>query len=144
MQVDLVLLREEIEFISNYFYLLKIRFDNSINMTIEINDVDAEEFLILPISLQTLVENAIKHGLPNVDYGCLLISVRTEHADLLISVRDNGPGFNADIQHGRFGLYLTYERIRLLNQVLHPKKVSFNIARLPGANSCVFKFENWL
>lgn len=59
---DLVLLREEIEFISNYFYLLKIRFDNSINMTIEINDVDAEEFLILPISLQTLVENAIKHN----------------------------------------------------------------------------------
>ena len=31
-------------------------------MTIEINDVDAEEFLILPISLQTLVENAIKHN----------------------------------------------------------------------------------
>lgn len=59
---DLVLLREEIEFISNYFYLLKIRFDDSINMTIEINDVDAEEFLILPISLQTLVENAIKHN----------------------------------------------------------------------------------
>ncbi len=59
---DLVVLREEIEFISNYFYLLKIRFDNSINMTIEINDVDAEEFLILPISLQTLVENAIKHN----------------------------------------------------------------------------------
>jgi LytS/YehU family sensor histidine kinase len=59
---DLVLLREELEFISNYFYLLKIRFDNSINMTIEINDVDAEEFLILPISLQTLVENAIKHN----------------------------------------------------------------------------------
>ncbi|HVX51642.1 MAG TPA: sensor histidine kinase [Chitinophagaceae bacterium] len=59
---DLVLLREEIEFISNYFYLLKIRFDNSIAMTIEITDVDAEEFLILPISLQTLVENAIKHN----------------------------------------------------------------------------------
>lgn len=59
---DLVLLREEIEFISNYFYLLKIRFDNSINMTIDVNDVDAEEFLILPISLQTLVENAIKHN----------------------------------------------------------------------------------
>ena len=59
---DLVLLREEIEFISNYFYLLKIRFESSINMTIEINDVDAEEYLILPISLQTLVENAIKHN----------------------------------------------------------------------------------
>ena len=59
---DLVLLREEIEFVSNYFYLLRIRFDDAINMTIEINDFEAEELLIPPISLQALVENAIKHN----------------------------------------------------------------------------------
>ena len=59
---DLVLLREEVEFISNYFYLLKIRFSEAINMEIEITDLSAEEFLIPPISLQTLVENAIKHN----------------------------------------------------------------------------------
>jgi len=59
---DLVLLREEIEFISNYFYLLRIRFDGAINMSIEINDLEAEELLIPPISLQTLVENAMKHN----------------------------------------------------------------------------------
>ncbi len=59
---DLVLLKEELEFISNYFYLLKIRFADGINMIIEINDVSAEDFLIPPISLQTLVENAIKHN----------------------------------------------------------------------------------
>ena len=59
---DLVLLREEIEFISNYFYLLKIRFADAICMVIEINDLSAENFLIPPISLQALVENAIKHN----------------------------------------------------------------------------------
>jgi len=59
---DLVLLREEVEFISNYFYLLKIRFSEAVNMEIEINDLAAEDFLIPPISLQTLVENAIKHN----------------------------------------------------------------------------------
>lgn len=59
---DLVLLREEIEFISNYFYLLKIRFADAISMTIEITDLSAENFLIPPISLQALVENAIKHN----------------------------------------------------------------------------------
>lgn len=59
---DLVLLKEELEFISNYFYLLKIRFADAVNMVIEINDVSAEDFLIPPISLQTLVENAIKHN----------------------------------------------------------------------------------
>jgi len=59
---DLVLLREETEFISNYFYLLKIRFADAISMTIEINDLSAENYLIPPISLQALVENAIKHN----------------------------------------------------------------------------------
>ena len=59
---DMVLLREEVEFISNYFYLLKIRFGEAINMIIEITDLSSEEFLIPPISMQALVENAIKHN----------------------------------------------------------------------------------
>ena len=59
---DLVLLREELEFISNYFYLLKIRFSEAVNMVIEIMDLNSEDYLIPPISLQTLVENAIKHN----------------------------------------------------------------------------------
>ncbi len=59
---DLVLLKEEIEFISNYFYLIKIRFSDAVNMMIEINDLAAEDFLIPPISMQALIENAIKHN----------------------------------------------------------------------------------
>jgi len=59
---DLVLLKEEIEFISNYFYLLKIRFAEAISMVIEITDLSSEDFLIPPISMQALVENAIKHN----------------------------------------------------------------------------------
>jgi sensor histidine kinase YesM len=59
---DLVLLKEELEFISNYFYLLKIRFSDAVNMVIEIIDLNSEDYLIPPISLQTLVENAIKHN----------------------------------------------------------------------------------
>ena len=59
---DMVLLREEVEFISNYFYLLKIRFGEAISMIIEITDLSSEDFLIPPISMQALVENAIKHN----------------------------------------------------------------------------------
>jgi LytS/YehU family sensor histidine kinase len=59
---DLIFLKEELEFISNYFYLLKIRHGKAIQMTIEIPDVKAENYLITPISLQILVENVIKHN----------------------------------------------------------------------------------
>ncbi len=53
---------EEIEFLSNFFYLLKIRFGNAIEMVIKIDSLQAEELYIPPISLQILLENAIKHN----------------------------------------------------------------------------------
>jgi len=59
---NLVLVREEIEFLSNFFYLLKIRFGKAINMVIEIDSLQAEELCVPPISLQILLENAIKHN----------------------------------------------------------------------------------
>ena len=59
---NFVFVRDEIEFASNYFYLLKIRFGGSINMIIEINDTEAQDNLLLPISLQILIENVIKHN----------------------------------------------------------------------------------
>lgn len=59
---NIIPLTEEIEFISNYFYLLKIRFDKALNMMIEIADTEAAELFILPISLQVLLENVMKHN----------------------------------------------------------------------------------
>jgi sensor histidine kinase YesM len=59
---NFVFVRDEIEFASNYFYLLKIRFGGSINMVIEISDTEAQDNLLLPISLQILIENVIKHN----------------------------------------------------------------------------------
>jgi sensor histidine kinase YesM len=59
---NLVTAGEEIEFLSNFFYLLKIRFDDAINMIIEIKSMIAEDLFLPPISLQILLENAIKHN----------------------------------------------------------------------------------
>lgn len=59
---DLVLLKEEIEFASNYFYLLKIRYQEGLKMTIAIDDIVSENYLLPPLSVQILIENAIKHN----------------------------------------------------------------------------------
>ena len=59
---DLVLLKEEMIFLENYFSLLKIRFDKAVELKVMINDRDMDHYLIPPISLQILVENAIKHN----------------------------------------------------------------------------------
>ncbi|MEO5996270.1 MAG: sensor histidine kinase [Chitinophagaceae bacterium] len=58
----LVLLKDELDFLQDYFSLLKIRFENAVRLTIEVPERFVDLFLIPPISLQLLAENAIKHN----------------------------------------------------------------------------------
>ncbi|MCK9410298.1 MAG: sensor histidine kinase [Bacteriovoracaceae bacterium] len=58
---NLVLLSEEIFFAEKYFSLLRIRFGETVSLTID-PSVAHDDFLIPPISLQILLENAIKHN----------------------------------------------------------------------------------
>lgn len=60
-EVDYVRLQDELEFLENYHYLLRIRFDETIRIE---NTIDAQNgsTYILPCTLQVLVENAMKHN----------------------------------------------------------------------------------
>ncbi len=63
--VELVGLDHEIEFAKDYVSLQKIRDEEKVN--IEILAIDAKKYRILPISLQILIENALKHNLATRD-----------------------------------------------------------------------------
>lgn len=58
---DIIPLKEEIEFLETYLYLVKIRFEEYITVEIDIPD-ELMKCYIPPLSLQMLVENAIKHN----------------------------------------------------------------------------------
>ncbi len=58
---QLISLKEEIDFIKDYCYLLNIRFGKSFKVYIDV-DRYFSEYLIPPISIQILVENAVKHN----------------------------------------------------------------------------------
>lgn len=57
-----VLLKTELNFLSAYAFLLKIRFENKFDVKINITDQDAEKFHIAPLTLQLLIENCVKHN----------------------------------------------------------------------------------
>jgi hypothetical protein len=59
---ELVLLREEMGFLQDYFSLLRIRFGEAVELQLNIDTALFDHYLIPPISLQILVENAIKHN----------------------------------------------------------------------------------
>ncbi len=59
---ELVLLGEEVQFLMQYFSILKIRFEDAIHLQVKLGTEEENSYLITPISLQILVENAIKHN----------------------------------------------------------------------------------
>jgi LytS/YehU family sensor histidine kinase len=54
-------LKKELNFVKDYFYLQKVRDDGKIEL--EVNIKNPERYVILPISLQLLIENAFKHNI---------------------------------------------------------------------------------
>lgn len=59
---ELVSLRTEMDFIQSYIFLLKIRFENKFDVRFFIEQVDLDRYRIPPLTLQLLIENAMKHN----------------------------------------------------------------------------------
>jgi two-component system, LytTR family, sensor kinase len=57
----LIPIKDELDFIDNYFYLLQIRYENRLDLQVD-QGVSAGAVLIPPCALQVLIENAIKHN----------------------------------------------------------------------------------
>lgn len=62
VNLDEVSLTKEVEFLETYFYLLKARFNQKIVLDMNISGFDQGRFKVLPLTLQILCENAVKHN----------------------------------------------------------------------------------
>ena len=58
---ELISLKDEMEFIDDYFFLLQIRHDGKLHLHVDLND-ENNKAMIPPCALQVLIENAIKHN----------------------------------------------------------------------------------
>ena len=61
-ELPLVTLRTEMEFIRSYAFLLKIRFESKFDVCVELPEAILDQYKIAPLTLQLLVENAVKHN----------------------------------------------------------------------------------
>lgn len=59
---ELVSLATELDFIRSYTFLLKIRFENKFEVMIDVPQTTQQQYRIAPLTLQLLVENAVKHN----------------------------------------------------------------------------------
>jgi sensor histidine kinase YesM len=104
---------EEMEHTKAYLAVEQVRFENGLSVRF---DTPYTAFRIPPLTLQPIVENAVKHGV-DPEQEPLEISVSTQKTDEWISiiVEDNGPGFKpADENNPQIALKNIRERLELM------------------------------
>jgi len=107
---NIVGLHEELDFIRDYFFLQRIRDDGKIDLSVNIKD--PEGYQTLPISLQLLVENALKHNAATRE-NPLIIKIYLETDDLLIIENNLQKKTNLEASSKK-GLKNLAERIALI------------------------------
>ena len=108
----LISLDDEINLVRDYLELEKIRFEERLQIKIE-TSVNISQHLMLPFSIQSLVENAIKHGIEKRKTGGFItVKIETKDDFIKITVQNTGK-LNREVQNSGIGLRNLKERLLL-------------------------------
>jgi two-component system, LytTR family, sensor kinase len=111
---DLVSLDEEWAFVRQYLEVERLRFGDRLRVHTEIGG-DARDALLPSFALQTLVENAVRHGAaPNVEATDITVTATVTPHALTLRVQDTGAGAPATPATNGTGLARLRERITVL------------------------------
>lgn len=110
----LIPFEDELKHIETYISLEKIRFNDRIKV---IYDIKVHDFYVPPLSVQPIVENAIKHGiLKKIEGGTLTIKTHENSEAYIVEVKDDGVGFDISAinfdENKHFGLNNIRHRIK--------------------------------
>lgn len=91
---NLVPLDRELDLVTRYLALEKLRMEDELNIIYDIND---NGYMLPPMTLEPFVENAVSHGLAKADEGgTLAIRTRAGEQSHEIIIEDDGVGFDPD------------------------------------------------
>ena len=112
---SLIPLAQEIAMVESYVEIERVRLGPRLRGRVEVSP-DLGEAMVPPMSVQCLVENAIKHGIvPQTGDGEFLVSASADaDGSLHIDVRDSGPGFATSSVRAGHGLDKLVQRLDAL------------------------------
>lgn len=120
---QLVSLEEELAIVKDYLDLEKVRFEERLSINFEL-DTKLNQIPFPPFILQTLVENAIKHGLGNLIHGGdLWIRTKNTEAKYIIEVENTGVIINPSKKSTGVGIQNTKRRLA----IQYKGKATFNL-----------------
>lgn len=111
---DLIPVSEELEHTKVYLALEKLRFEEKLNIEYDIQD---ENFMVPTLSIQPMVENAVKHGIRKSETGSGTIKISTKETENhhIVQIVDDGTGFDveslADMDDSHIGVKSVMKRL---------------------------------
>jgi two-component system LytT family sensor kinase len=128
---EMVPLAEELDFLRRYLAIEQVRFSDRLRIRFQL-DPAVEHAAVPDFILQPLVENALRHGIAaGTEAGLVAISARREGDALVLSVEDDGPGFDEGRSPTGLGLSNTRERL----QVLYGTGATLTVSPRPGGGT---------
>jgi hypothetical protein len=110
---EAIMLEKEINLVKSYLDIEKVRFNDRLQYDFSIAK-ELKQFSIPPLIVQTLVENAVIHGIsPKIEGGKIQIHANQIDNNVEIIVSDNGAGINKQKRFTGFGLHGVQERLKL-------------------------------
>jgi two-component system LytT family sensor kinase len=140
---DEIPLKKEIEVLQTYLRLEQLRFGFHFKIVVA-NDINPYEVNLPSLLLQPLVENSIKHGIAGMrENGSIKLNFNKTADSLAVTIADNGIGFKLHSPTPGYGLKLTRNRIKLLNELNPQQTLNMQIQSEPGGTLITLTFNNW-
>ncbi len=138
-------LRRELQTMDTYLRLEQLRFGFAYNVQVD-KGLDLFSTNTPSLLWQPLLENAVKHGVSTLqEAGRIEVNLEKEGNSLIVSIIDNGKGYEATESTTGFGLKLTRERIALLNKLNAQQPISLAFSRgVPSGTTATLTFTDWL
>lgn len=141
---ELISLSQEKALLDDYLQMEQLRF----GFQYEINqseDLDLANIEIPSMLLQPFVENAVKHGISQqATAGKITIEFMKQANDLVLTVADNGNGFDTEKKYNGLGLQLSSSRIALLNRIYKENRFTLAIRSTANGTKIGLTLTDWL
>jgi sensor histidine kinase YesM len=132
-QYPKVKLEQELEIVKRYIDIIKIQMEQRLTFSIEIPE-SATSYLVPPMLLQLLIENAIKHGIDNLrNGGTIRVKIEQHQQQLIFQITNSAPS-NPEKQNNTLGIGLNNIKQRLA--LLYGEQANFQ-AKQQDSEFCV-------
>nr|WP_068892295.1 histidine kinase [Pedobacter panaciterrae] len=141
---EMLSIQEELKILDDYLQMEQLRFGFRYQITADAN-LNQANIDIPAMLLQPFVENAVKHGVSALkEEGDIGIQISKENNDIVISIVDNGKGFNIELDATGYGMKLSEERVTLLNQIYKNQSITLTVDSNTTGTTITIRLTNWI